>query len=436
MDSELVVPLRELNVSYHNKPVTCQGIVAELSSEYYDNRFGQIQIAYLHSLKGDNRRLGIQWGIDIILQEELTGVVYLGDKVEVTGSLVVYETHICRPRNLAILAKKIKIINNEAYTEITEQDFKYFRMLSKTPFLHEKLANYLFDNLSIDGEIKLIGLLTTFINDTPILIDYKIHNKISILIIGPSGTYKTPYLRKFEEKLAFMTARFSQKSDVQFLSSKSRYKIGGEQCLISGLTEFAKDGIILIDNIEEIKANKLADLEKNFTEILEKASIIAAVHSKDKKFSNKVPITRNLQFPKKSNLLGKFDLVLFSNIHFDDLTDDYIEKKLLNPTEENNIPFMTNKFFRKYLSYSKKEFDPLFENDSVVNMIHEFKEEVVKLNSEKKSFKKIDPKNLIRVIMLLCKSYARISLRGDIIASDVQKVIQIYRKSLIYLDLI
>jgi len=39
MESELFIPLEELNYSYNNKLVTCQGIVKEISSEFKNDNY-------------------------------------------------------------------------------------------------------------------------------------------------------------------------------------------------------------------------------------------------------------------------------------------------------------------------------------------------------------------------------------------------------------
>ena len=47
MEIEFIIPLEELNDSYYNKTLTCQGIVTELSVEFEDFYYGFIQIIIL-----------------------------------------------------------------------------------------------------------------------------------------------------------------------------------------------------------------------------------------------------------------------------------------------------------------------------------------------------------------------------------------------------
>ena len=61
---------------------------------------------------------------------------------------------------------------------------------------------------------------------------------------------------------------------------------------------------------------------------------------------------------------------------------------------------------------------------------------MIRLNNEKNKINKINIGNLIRGIMTLCKAHARIALRKEIKVNDVEKVLQIYRRSLLNLDLI
>lgn len=436
MKSEIMLSLSELNTYYHNKLITCQGIIAELSPEFNDVMFGQIQIALIQCLKSNNQKTGIQWGIDVILQEDDIGVVNLGDKVQITGVLEVYKAHDCRPQNLAILTEKLEIINNEWYDKITERDVKNIEAIAKYPHLHENLANFIFDEVMIDDYIKLVGLLTIFSTDSPTLMEHGIHGKISVLIIGTSGTYKSTYLRKLKDKLSFMTINFSQKSDVRFVSNTSRYKIGGERWQISGLAEFAKDGIILIDNLEELKNSKLYNLDARFTDILKKSSILAAVHSKDNRYNFKMSAYENLQFSRKNSLLSEFDLILVTNSKLKKQIIDFEDKINKDLEEEDNSFHISNEFLRNFIIYAKKEYEPMILDEEVRDHIIMFKEEVIRLNNEKSKFNKINSGNLIRGIMTFSKAYARIALRKEIRLKDVKKVLQIFRNSLLNLDLI
>lgn len=436
MKSEILLSLSELNTSYHNKLITCRGIIAELSSEFNDDDYGQIQIAFIQYLKDNNQRTGIQRGIDVILQEDHIGVVDLGDKIKITGVLEFYKAHDFRSQNLAILTRELKIINSEGFDKISEYDIKKFEALAKLPLLHQKLANFIFDNIIIDDYIKLVGLLTIFSTDSPKLLEQSIHGNISVLIIGSSGTYKSPYLRKLKDKLFFMTMNFSQKSDVRFVSTKSRYKIGGERTQISGLADLAKEGIILIDNLEELKISNLSSLDTNFSDILKKTSIVAAAHCKGDQYNYKMSAYENLQFPRKNGLLKKFDLVLVAKSKLKTKIVVSDNKENMNIEEEDHNFQFSNELLRKFIMYTKKEYEPMIFDENVMNHIFKFNEEVIQLNKEKSKINKINTGNLVRGIITLSKAYARIALRKEIRLNDVEKVLQIYRRSLLNLDLI
>ena len=436
MESELFLPLDELNFSYYNKLLTCQGIVTEISSEFEDDNYGFIQIIFLQSLKKNNRQIGIQRGIDIILREIYIGKMSLGDKVQITGVLRVYNAHNSRSRNLAILSKNIKIINDGDYINLTEQEIKKFETIAKQPSVQQKLANYLFDNLLIEDHIKLIGTLILFCADSPILFENGIHCNIGFLIIGASGAYKTTYLRTLKELFPNHVFQFSQKSDVKFITYKSRYKIGGHFCKKAGLADFAKNGIVLIDNLEELKSYKLSNLDKNFRNILRKSSIIAAAHPKKDQYNDKKAVHDNLQFPRKNDLLRKFDIVLVSSNKPDRKIDNVEEINAIR-TEKLNKNFLISKdLLRKYIIYAKRKYDPKFSEEKVSKQIIKFKEEVLSLNEKKNKIGEIDPNNLVRVLTMLCKAHARLALKNEINEKDVLEIIGIYKKSLINLDLI
>lgn len=426
MKSELLVPLEELNNSYNNKLVTIKGIVKELSSEFKDDNYGFIQSVLIQSLEKRNRQIGVQRDVNVIFLEDHIGLTSLGDKVQITGVQEVYNAHDSKMRDSVIVAKNIKIINDEEYINLTPQDITKIRTIAKQPLVLQNLANYIFDNAPLDDDIKLIGTLILFCADSPKLV---IHSHISLLIVGASGTYKTTYLQTLKDLLPNNNFLFSQKSDVKFITYDSRYKKGGELCKKAGLADFTKNGIILIDNLEEIKSYRLSKLDTNFIKILRNSSIISAVHTKFERYKDKNSVYENVQFPSKKALLEKFDIILVTtNKH--DKTSKEMRKSQIGISS-----LLTKDLLRKYLIYAKNRYDPI-PTKAAADQITKFKEEMLRNNKEKKKIRKINQQNLVRVLIMLSKAYTRITLKNEITSKDVQKIISIYKKSLINLDLI
>lgn len=210
MKSELLVPLEELNNSYNNKLVTIQGIVKELFSEFKDDNYGFIQSVLIQSLKKRNQQIGVQRDVNIILLEDHIGLISLGDKVRITGVQEVYNAHDSRIRDSVIVAKDIEIINDEEYINLTQQDITKIRTIAIQPLVQQNLANYIFDNVPLEDDIKLIGTLILFCADSPKLVKKRIHSHISLLIVGASGTYKTTYLQTLKYLLPNNNFQFSQ----------------------------------------------------------------------------------------------------------------------------------------------------------------------------------------------------------------------------------
>ncbi len=435
MEIDLFIPLEELNSSFYNKLLTCSGIVTELSSEFKDDNYGFIQIAFLRSPRKHNQRIGIQQDVCVILQENFVGKMSLGDKIQITGILRVYNANY-KKSNYTILAKEIKIINNEAINTLTEQEIEKFETFAKQPLVQQKIANLIFQNVLIDDDIKLIGTLILFCAESPILYEKGIHSNIGFLIIGSSGTYKTTYLKTLGKLRPNYNYQISQISDTKFIGNKSRYKIGGDFCKKAGLADLAKNGIILIDNLEELKNYTLSDLDKNYKKILRKSSIVAAVHSRENQFNDDLSIYKSIQFPRKNTLLRKFDIVLYAPIKPNSQMKSFRDEFLMRIEEENKDFLISNEILIKFMNYAKIKYDPMFKDEKVREQIVQFKNEVLELNEKKNLFRTIDPNNLIRVLFILCKAYARISLRNEITGKDVQNIITIYKKSLVNLEFI
>lgn len=429
MKSELLVPLEELNNSDNNKLVTIQGIVKELSSEFKDDNYGFIQSVLIQSLEKKNRQIGVQRDVNVIFLEDHIGLTSLGDKVQITGVKEVDNAHDSRMRASVLVAKDIEIINYDEYINLTQQDITKIKTIVKQPLVLQNLANYIFDNAPLEDDIKLIGTLILFCADSPKLVKKRIHSHISLLIVGASGTYKTTYLQTLKDLLPNDNFLFSQKSDVRFITYNSRYKKGGEFCKKAGLADFAKNGITLIDNLEELKSYSLLKLNKNFIKILRKSSIISAVHTKYESYYDKNSVYKNVQFPSKNGLLEKFDIILVTtNKH--DKTSMEMRKSQIGISS-----LLTKDLLRKYVIYAKKGYDPIPTKEAADQII-KFKEEMLRINKEKKKIRKINQQNLVRVLIMLSKAYARIALKNEITSKDFQKIIHIYKKSLTNLDII
>lgn len=214
MKSEVLVSLEELNNSYNNKLITIQGIAKEISSEFEDNNYGFIQFVVIQSFKKRNQQIGVQRDKNIIILEEHIGLITLGDKIQITGVQEVYNAHDSKTRDSVIVVNDIEIINNEEYINLTPQDIKKIITIAKQPIVQQNLANYIFNNIPLEDDIKLIGTLILFCAESPKLVKERIHSHISLLIVGASGTYKTTYLQTLKNLLPNNIFHYSEKSNM------------------------------------------------------------------------------------------------------------------------------------------------------------------------------------------------------------------------------
>lgn len=436
MEQNIITSFEELNASYYNKTITFQGIVTELSFEFEDDTYGFIQIGTLQNLKKANHQISVHHEIHLILPENLVGMVVLGDKIQATGTLIVYNALDNKSRDRAILIKEIKIINHNQVCNLSEQDVKDIKNIATQLSIQYKLTNSLFNNIHFNQDIKIVGTLILFCTDSLRLVRNRIHCKLSLLVIGASGTYKTSFLKVLKNILPNNNIIFSPSSDMQFITYNSRYKIGGQYCIKAGLADFAKDGMILIDNLEELKERQLFKLNRDFEVILRKASIIAAVHTKSKVFNHKKSVYYNLKFSRKNSLLEKFDLILITDSDPTGNLNNYrVDRKFNEEKKEEGSILISKDLLKKYIIYTKRRFDPYL-TERAVNRIREFKEEMRRLNRKKNQIKKVNLNNLVRVLTMLSKAYARIALKNEINLDDLESIIRIYKNTLMNLDLI
>ncbi|MFX1570112.1 MAG: hypothetical protein ACFFCV_17280 [Promethearchaeota archaeon] len=429
MVSEPYVPLEKLNSTYLNKMVVCEGVVTKLSPVYQDENYGFIQSVHVQGLKDDHKKFGIHHEKEVILTESTNGFPSLGDKIQITGTLEINNVQNGKTMNMILVAKDIKIINENI--EITRQDISEIKLFALNPSIQSILADYIFqDDIFINDDIKLIGTLLLACNIVPHLVTNKISCYLSLLIVGGSKTSKSSFLKILNNFFPNNTIQFSQKSEERFVQYNSRDKKGGKHIEKAGLTEFATNGMILIDNLTEMKPYRLTKLYEEFDEILRKSSIIAAANTGDNKWYDDIShksrsVYDNLKFQHKNKILSKFDLVLIST-----------NKKIndIKGTRES-LKNIKRDFLRKYIIYSKRTYDPKLSKPAIA-YIKEFTNEMESINNEKNKERKMEGFPLTRMIFILSRAYARIALKNEIIMRDVQKIAEICKKSLENLDLI
>lgn len=413
MEENIVIPRNKFNSSYNNKFLTCQGIVTEISPEFEDPTYGYIQIVSLQSFYNDKQQIGVQQDTKIIMPEEFADHLILGDKVRIKGTMVIYNAHDIKSGFRAILANDLKKINEEEFFNLTEQDIINIKSIAKQPLIQYKIANYIYKNINFNSDIKLIGALLLFCTESKKLLSQRIHCNIGLLIVGNSRTYKTSYLKELKLLMPNHIFEYSQKSDGQFVTYNSRKKIADQFSKKAGLSDLAKNGLILIDNLGELKPYRLSKLFKSYIEILRKSSIISALH-KDS---------------SKSSLLKKFDIVLIAD-------EDPVGEINTSKIEVRNDTLFSKELLKKYILYIRKICAPPLTEEAVKYII-QFKKEMIKLNKKKLNFNKtIDSTNFVRILTILSKVYASMALKETVDLEDVQLITRIYRQSLINLDLI
>ena len=147
------------------------------------------------------------------------------------------------------------------------------------------------------------------------------------------------------------------------------------------------------------------------------------------RYYDKNSIYEEVQFPNKNALLEKFDIFLVITNKQDK------RSKEMRKSQVDISSLLTKDLLRRYVIYAKKGYDPML-TEAAADQILQFKEEMLRINKEKKKFRKINQQNLVRVLTMLSKAYTRIALKNEITSKDVQKIIRIYKKSLSNQDLI
>ncbi|MEM0139255.1 MAG: minichromosome maintenance protein MCM [Ferroplasma sp.] len=349
--------------------------------------------------------------ITLVIEDDITGKIYPGDRVTVYGILKADEKQI---GNTMLTEYNIYLSVNNFKKEtrdfeeikINDEDEKRIKDLAKEPNIIDKLAHSIAPSIYGLDVIKKALALQLFGGVRKIMKDgTHIRGDIHILMIGDPGTAKSQLLRY----MTFISPRsvfaFGKGSSAAGLTAAAvRDDFGeGRWTLEAGALVLADNGFAAIDELDKMDKNDTASMHEAMEQqsvtiskagimatLKSRCSILAAANPRFGRYDPLKTIAEQTEFPPP--LLSRFDIIFklidTPNRENDDKLAEHIlmtnrlgeiYRSLENsniditiPEEENFTAELDKDLIRKYVSYAKNRIFPRLSDEAIQILREEY----------------------------------------------------------------
>jgi replicative DNA helicase Mcm len=342
--------------------------------------------------------------ITVIMEDDIAGKVFPGDRVTIYGILKADQKHIgtimLTEFNIYLYANNYKKETKDFEDiKINEDDEKQIRELAKDPNIIKRLSKSIAPSIYGLEIIKTALVLQLFGGERKIMKDgTKIRGDIHILMVGDPGTAKSQLLRYMTMISPRSVFAFGKGSSAAGLTAAAvRDDFGeGRWTLEAGALVLADNGFVAIDELDKMDDRDTASMHEAMEQqsvtiskagimatLKSRCSILAAANPKFGRYDPLKSITEQIDFPPP--LLSRFDIIFklidTPNREMDGKLAEHIlmthrlgeiYKGLENnnvdikiPDEENFIPEIDKDLIRKYVSYAKNHVFPRLSNEAI-----------------------------------------------------------------------
>ena len=433
-------------------------------SEKVDSQRIRIQ-EYPENLRGGEQ----PQTIDVYLEGDLTGKVNPGDRVVVNGIVKArpraYGSKKLLHMDIHIEGNSLEILQQEYEEfEITEEDVKKILELSEDPRLYEKVADsiapiiYGYETIKLAIALQLFGGVPKKLPDGS-----EIRGDIHILLVGDPGVAKSQMLRyvhRIAPRSVYTTGKGTTSAGLT--ATATRDEVDGRWTLEAGALVLADKGIALVDEIDKMRPEDRSALHEAMEQqtisvakaginamLRSRCALLGAANPKYGRFDLFAPIVEQIDL--SPTLLSRFDLIFVMTDEPDaekdrllathildthelgekletlrNLSFSEIRKEKLDIETKKIEPQLDPELLRKYIAYAKRTVFPVL-TDEAKNRIIEF---YVSLRDSAKNSSVTVTARQLEALVRLAEASARLRLSDRITSQDVDRVIDIFRKSL------
>ncbi|MDB3956974.1 minichromosome maintenance protein MCM [Candidatus Nitrosopelagicus sp.] len=420
----------------------------ELGVEPESSRFIDVQFVRLQELPEDLPPGQLPHYLDVTVKQDLVDNARPGDRVVLTGIVRIEQekmsgvskasSPLYRLRldgnNVEFLgSKKDKSYRTIQREEISQEDEKMIKSLSKSPDLYQQLIDSFAPHITGHEVVKeSILLLMAGSTQRELQDGSKIRGDINIFLVGDPGTAKSEML-KFCVRVAPRGLYTSGRgSTAAGLTAAVVRDTNGIFMLEAGATVLGDQGLVCIDEFDKMKAedrSALHEVMEQQTASISKGGIVATLNARTSILAAANPmygkydpfknITENVNLPVP--LLTRFDLIHVIRDKPSKERDTKIAQHIINlhtPKGIDQKSLIDSETLTKYLSYVKR-IDPKLTKEAEQKILDYY----MKMRTvEAEEMITVTPRQLEGLIRM-ATARARLLLKTQVDEDDAERAI-------------
>ena len=420
----------------------------ELGVEPESSRFIDVQFVRLQELPEDLPPGQLPHYLDVTVKQDLVDNARPGDRVVLTGIVRIEQekmsgvskasSPLYRLRldgnNVEFLgSKKDKSSRKIQREEISQEDEKMIKSLSKSPDLYQQLIDSYAPHITGHEVVKeSILLLMAGSTQRELQDGSKIRGDINIFLVGDPGTAKSEML-KFCVRVAPRGLYTSGRgSTAAGLTAAVVRDTNGIFMLEAGATVLGDQGLVCIDEFDKMKAedrSALHEVMEQQTASISKGGIVATLNARTSilaaanpmygKYDSFKNITENVNLPIP--LLTRFDLIHVIKDKPSKERDTKIAQHIINlhtPKGIDQKSLIDSETLTKYLSYVKR-IDPKLTKEAEQKILDYY---MKMRNVEAEEMITVTPRQLEGLIRM-ATARARLLLKTKVEEDDAERAI-------------
>ncbi len=427
-------------------------------SEFIDMQKMQVQEPLEALVRGEQAKT-----IDVWLEDDLTRMLFPGDKIEITGVLRLIPPKKKDTAVYGIYLQAIAVEKKEKEfeeIEITKDEEKEINELARDPDVYNKLVKSIAPSIYGYEKIKEAIALQLFGGTkNKIFPDgTRVRPDIHILLVGDPGTAKSQllyYVYKLAPKAVFVGGKSSTGAGLTATAEKDEFGEGG-WTLKAGALVLASGGHAMIDefdkmspedrdNIHEAMEQERISIAKAgiVTQFKAETSILAAANPKMGRFDPYQSPSEQMNIPP--TIISRFDLIFSIKDILDPIKDkkmaehilsahqvagilatkskDLLTEKEIEERVEKITPAIEPDLLRKYIAYARKHIHPVL-TEEAMEKIKEYYAELRSMGKESNTVP-ITARQL-EAIVRLSEASAKARLSDKVLLEDAERAIDLH----------
>jgi len=399
--------------------------------------------------------------LDVQLEDDLSGIIYPGDRVVINGVLRSYQRTTQTGKStyfdLFLEGNSVEMMEQEfEEIDIKAEDERLIRELASDPLIYEKVRRSIAPSIYGYEEVKEALGLQLFSGVSKGLPDgTRIRGDIHILLVGDPGIAKSQLLRyisKLSPRGIYTSGKSSTSAGLTATAVKD--ELGdGRWTIEAGALVLADKGIACIDEMDKMRSEDRSALHEAMEQqtisvakagvmatLKSRCALLAAANPKFGRFDKYEGIAQQINLSPA--LMSRFDLIFVLTDEPSDARDSMIAHHIGQTTYAGEIasrgdrsreeleavmevirPAIEPELLRKYIAYARKNVFPVLTPEARGRLEGYY----VSLRKQGQDSNKPVPVTArqLEALFRLSESSARLRLSDEITGGDAERVIRI-----------